>query len=41
MYNFALDAKSSDKSFMYIRKSNGASIEPCGTPVSIAVHEEY
>ena len=39
--NFALDAKSSNKSFMCIRKSNGPSIEPCGTPASIATHEEY
>ena len=29
--NFALDAKSSDKEFIYIRKSNGLSIEHCGT----------
>ena len=39
--SLALDAKSSDKSFMYIRKSIGPSIEPCGTPASIAAHEEY
>ena len=39
--NFALDAKSSDKSFMYIRKHNGPSIELCGTPASITAHEKY
>ena len=39
--SFALDAKSSNKSFMYIRKSNGPRIEACGTPASIAVDEEY
>ena len=38
--NFGLDAKSSDKSFMYIRKNNDPSIEPCGTPTSIAALEE-
>ena len=38
--NFGLDAKISDKLFMYIRKNNGPSIEPCGTPASIAAHEE-
>ena len=39
--NFALDAKSLDELFMYIRKGNGPSIEPCGTPASIVVHEDY
>ena len=39
--NFASDVKLSDKSFMYIRKSSGLKIEPCGTPASIAVHKEY
>ena len=37
--NFALDAKSSDKSFIYIyiRENNGPST---GAPASIAAHEE-
>ena len=39
--NFALDVKLSGKSFMYIRKSSGLKIEPCGTPASIAAHKEY
>ena len=39
--NSALDAKSSDKSFIYIRKRIGPSIEPCGNPASIAAREEY
>ena len=39
--NFALDAKSSDKSFMYIRKSNGPSLDPCGTSASTAAREKY
>ena len=39
--NFALDAKLSDKLFVYIRKNNDPSIELCGTPASVAVHEEY
>ena len=39
--NFALDAKLSDKSIMYIRKSSGPNIELCGDPASIAAHEDY
>ena len=39
--NFGLDAESSDKSFIYIRKNNRPSIEPCGTRASIAADEEY
>ena len=39
--SFALDAKPSDKLFMYIRKKNNPSIEPCGTPASIESHGEY
>ena len=39
--NFALNTESSDKSFMYIGKSNGPSIEPCGIPASIEAHGEY
>ena len=38
---FALDAKLSDKLFMYIRKNIGSSIERCWTPASIVAHEEY
>ena len=30
----------SGKSFMYMRKSNGPSTEPCGTPCLICSHEE-
>ena len=37
----ALDAKSSDKLFIYVRKSNGPSREPSGTPVLIVAHQEY
>ena len=36
--NFGLDAKSSDKPLMYIIKNNGPSIEPYGTPASVAAH---
>ena len=39
--NFAFYAKSSDKSFMYIRKSSRPGIKPCGSPVSITAREEY
>ena len=28
------DSKPSGRSFMYIRKSNGTNIEPCGIPAS-------
>ena len=39
--SFSLDLKLSVKSFVYIRKNNGSSTEPCRTPDSIAVDEEY
>ena len=26
---------------MYIRNNNGTNIEPCGTPASVLVHEDY
>ena len=39
--NFELDAKLSDKSIMYIRKSSGPNIELSGNPASIAAHEDY
>lgn len=39
--NFGLDAKSLEKLLMYIIKNNGPSIEPCGTPVSVVVQEQY
>ena len=32
--SLAVDSKPSGRSFMYIRKSNGPKIEPCGTPAS-------
>ena len=32
--NFTVDCKFSERSFMYIRKSNGPKMEPCGTPAS-------
>ena len=38
--NLALDNNSSTRSFMYIKNSNGPSIEPCGTPASTLVHVE-
>ena len=39
--NFVLEAKSSNKSFMYNRRSNGPSIEPWKTSASVAAHEGY
>ena len=32
--SLTVDSKPSGRSFMYIRKSNGPKIEPCGTPAS-------
>ena len=29
------DSKPSGRSLMYVRKSNGPKIEPCGTPASL------
>ena len=39
--NFADDFKFSGRSLMQIKKSNGPSIEPEGTPANIGVHLEY
>ena len=39
--NFGLHAKSSEKLFIYIRKSNDLSIEHYRTRASIPAHEEY
>ena len=39
--NFAVNTKSPDKLFMYIRKKNGPNLGPCGAPASVATHEEY
>ena len=36
--NLVLDDNSSAKSFMYIKKSSGPSIEPSGTPALTLVH---
>ena len=36
--NLVLDDNSSAKSFMYIKKNSGPSIEPCGTPVLTLVY---
>ena len=38
---FGLNAKSSDELFMYIRKNNDPITECCGTPATIAVHDDY
>ena len=39
--SFTVDCNVSGISFMYIRKSNGPKIEPCGTPVSSDVQLEH
>ena len=38
--NIVLDNSSSAKSFMYIEKSSGPSIEPCGAPALTLIHVE-
>ena len=38
--NLAFDCNSLGKSLIYIRKSSGPKIDPCGTPARTGVHEE-
>ena len=38
--NIVLDNSSSAKSFMYIEKSSGPSIKPCGAPALTLIHVE-